>query len=235
MAFLHVKRSKEVPLLTISSPAKDSVSGKVVYLLALVALNQFIYPITQAGGIYLLLYQFLYASMFVAGVIVASDTRRHMLVAASTGLIYLAFGLWYALDPTDEWKILAAYLALIPFQATVIWVLLRYIFSARAVNRDVLYAAVAVYLLLGAVFVPIYGILESVWPGSFADGSYPNQPVQWQQLLYYSYATLTTMGYGDVLPLSWWARSLASTEAVIGVLYLAILMARLVGLYAQEK
>ncbi len=214
---------------------RDSVSGKVIYLLILVVLNQFIYPITQAGGLYLLLYQFLYASMFVAGIYVASDTRRHLIITASTAAIYLVFGVWYALDPTDQWKILTAYLALIPFLATVIWVLLRYIFSTRRVNRDVLYAAVAVYLLLGAIFVPMYGLLQTVRPGSFVDNTYPAGLVQWQQLLYYSYVTLTTVGYGDVLPVSWWARSLATAEAIIGVLYLAILMARLVGLYAQEK
>ena len=217
------------------STTKDTVTGKVIYLLILVALNQFIYPITAWGGIYLLLFQFLYASMLVAGVVVASDTRRHMVITASTGFIYLAFGIWYALDPTDTWKVLTTYIALIPFLVTVTWVLLRYVFAARVVNRDVLYAATAIYLLLGAVFVPIYGLLETLWPGSLVDGAYPDASPQWQQIIYYSYATLTTMGYGDVLPVSWWARSIASAEAVIGVLFLAILMARLVGLYAQER
>jgi hypothetical protein len=113
-------------------------------------------------------------------------------------------------------------------------VLVRYIFLTRAVTRDVLYAATSVYLLLGAIFVPIYGLLETLWPGSFVDNTAPDAPVAWQQLLYYSYTSLTTMGYGDVLPVSWWARSLATAEAVIGVLYIAILMGRLVGLYAQE-
>lgn len=214
---------------------KDTVKGKVIYLLILVILNQFIYPITQQGGIYLILYQLLYASMFAAGIYIASDTRRHLIITASTAIIFLVFGIWYALDPTDTWKILATYFALIPFLATVITVLLHYIFLAKTVTRDVIYAAVSVYLLLGAIFVPLYGILETLWPGSFVDGAAPDGPVLWQQLIYYSYATLTTMGYGDVLPVSWWARSFASAEAVIGVLYLAILMARLVGLYTQKK
>jgi hypothetical protein len=52
-------------------------------------------------------------------------------------------------------------------------------------------------------------------------------------LIYYSLTTLTTTGYGDILPVSPWARSLANAEMVIGVLYLAILMARLVSLYSQ--
>ena len=109
------------------STTKDTVTGKVIYLLILVALNQFIYPITAWGGIYLLLFQFLYASMLVAGVVVASDTRRHMVITASTGFIYLAFGIWYALDPIDTWKVLTTYIALIPFLVTVTWVLLRYV------------------------------------------------------------------------------------------------------------
>lgn len=221
-------------MTTNPDPSSNTVKGRVIYFLILVALNQFIYPITQQGGLWLILYQFLYASMFAAGIYIVSDSRRHVIITASTALTYLVFGFWYALDPTDEWKILAAYLALIPFLATVINVLLHYIFLARSVTRDVIYAAVSIYLLLGAIFVPMYGILESVWPGSFVDGAAPDGPISWQQLIYYSYTTLTTMGYGDILPVSWWARSFASAEAVLGVLYLAILMARLVGLYTQK-
>lgn len=222
-------------MTTNSDTTNDPVKGKVIYFLILVTLNQFIYPITEQGGIFLVLYQFLYASMFAAGIYIASDNRFHVVVTASTALIYLGFGFWYALDPTDEWKILATYLALIPFLAMVLSVLLRYIFLARTVTDDVIYAAVCIYILIGAIFVPMYGILESLQPGSFVDGATPDQPVVWQQLIYFSYATLTTVGYGDFLPVSWWARSFASAETVIGVLYLAILMARLVGLYAQKE
>jgi hypothetical protein len=211
------------------------VRGGVFWLLILVAVNQFGYPITQRGGLYLLLYQALYASMFAAGIYVAGDTRRHTLVLSATAVLYLIFGVWYALDPTDSWKILATYVALIPFQFTVILVLLRFIFRARHIDRDVIYAAICVYLLLGAIFVPVYGILETLWPGSFVDNAAPGLPVHWQQLVYYSYVSLTTMGYGDVLPVAWWARSAATLEAVVGVLYIAILMARLVGLYGQRS
>ncbi len=234
--FGFVSRLKETYFMSLTTNSnKDTVQGKVIYLLILVILNQFIYPITEPGGMYLIFYQLLYASMFVAGIYIASDTRRHLLITASTAFIFLSFGFWYASDPTDSWKLLATYISLIFFLATIINVLWRYIFLAKIVTHDVIYAAISVYLLLGAIFVSIYGILETLWPGSFVDGATPDEPVLWQQLIYYSYATLTTMGYGDVLPVSWWARSFASAEAVIGVLYLAILMARLVGVYAQEK
>lgn len=213
----------------------DTVKGKVIYLLVLVIVNQFAYPITQKGGLALILYQLLYASMFAAGIYVASDSPRHVFITASTAIFYLVIGTWYALDPTDTWKVLATYLALIPFLLTVIRVLLHYIFIAQTVTRDVLYAAICVYLLLGAAFVPLYGILETLWAGSFVDSASSGRPLGWQQLIYYSYVTLTTMGYGDILPVSWWARSFSSAEAVTGVLYLAILMARLVGVYMQDR
>ena len=92
----------------------------------------------------------------------------------------------------------------------------------------------SLYLLLGALFVPVYGLLETLGPGSFRDGSFPNAPVQWQQLIYFSYTTLTSSGYGDILPLSWWGRSLANLEMIYGVLFITIVMSRLVALY-QEK
>ncbi|MCB0211992.1 MAG: two pore domain potassium channel family protein [Anaerolineae bacterium] len=222
-------------MTTKTDPPNDALKGKVIYFLILVILNQFMYPITQQGGIFLILYQFLYASMFAAGIYIASDSRFHVVVTVSTALIYLGFGFWYALDPTDEWKILAAYVALVPFLAMVLMVLFRYIFLARTVTHDVIYAAISIYLLLGGIFVPIYGILESLWPGSLVDGAAPDAPIVWQQLIYFSYVSLTTAGYGDFLPVSWWARSIASAETVIGVLYLAILMARLVGLFSQKE
>lgn len=125
------------------------------------------------------------------------------------------------------------------------YVLLRYIFQARSVNLDVLLAACTVYLLLGAIFVPIYGIIESLtWfpeqeTHAFVDGLglnvYEDEPFPWQTLVYYSYATLTTLGYGDVLPATFWARSAATFEAALGVLYTAVIVARLVGLYAVKE
>jgi hypothetical protein len=222
---------------TLLSKAKETVKmvrRRIVYFLILIALCQFGYPITEQGGISLTLYQFLYSSMFVAGILLASDSRGHVLVTTTAAAIYLLAGLWYSLDPSKTWRILTAYLALLPFLVTVGYVLLRYIFLTRRVNQDVLYAAVSLYLLLGAVFVPIYGILEIVQPRSFVDSAASDQPIVWQQLLYYSYTTLTTVGYGDVLPVTWWARSLANLEMVVGVLYIAILIARLMSLYAQE-
>ena len=215
----------------------------VVYLLALIILLQFGYPITfdafdaELSRRWLTVgFQLLYAGLCAAGIYVTSYSRRYLPLTVGSALLFLTFGFLFARTPADPTWQLLTYASLILFYGSVTWVLLHYIFAMPRVTRDVLYAAVAVYLLLGATFVSIFGVVETLQPGSFIDNAAPVERafLPWQTLVYYSYATLTTLGYGDVLPISGWARSLATLEAVIGVLYLAILMARLVGLYAQD-
>lgn len=218
------------------------VEGKVIYLLVFVVAVQTLYPITAQGGpVATIGYQVIYAGLLVTGVLLARDTPFHARALTVSGLVWLAAVLLFDFNQTAVWSQLVAYAALFLFQAMVIQVMLRFIFAARRVTRDVLYAATAVYFLLGALFVPIFGVLESVtfaqtgghaFVDNLAGTAVP--PVPWQNLVYYSYITLTTAGYGDVLPATLWARSFASLEAIIGVLYLTIIMARLVGLYATE-
>lgn len=211
---------------------RDTVRGRVIYLLLLVILLHFIYPLTIGGNpAASIAYQLVYTLLFGAGIFVASRDRREMIWTICIAAFWLIASILYALDPTSFWKIQSTYAFLFLFQATIIVVLLRYIFRSEMITRDVLYAAVTVYILLAAVFVPVYGFIEGLAPGAFLDNA-TGQPVFWQQLIYFSFVTLTTAGYGDIVPVNPWARGLANMEAVIGVLYLAILMARLVSLYS---
>jgi hypothetical protein len=214
---------------------EQAVEGRVIYLLALIAVVQFAYPITAFGTLALIVYEFLYASMIVVGVIVGRDSPRHMLILAASGFIFLAASMFYVFFPAATWAVVLTYVALIPYLALLVSILGRYLLIARTITRDVLYAATAIYLLLGAVFVPVYGLIETLAPGSFRDSSTTSGAVQWQQFVYYSYTTLTTAGYGDILPISWWGRSVANIEMIVGMLYIAIVMARLVSLYTSNK
>lgn len=214
---------------------EHAVEGKVIYLLALIIVIQFGYPITAYGTTALVVYEILYASMIIVGVLLGRDTQRHTLFLGATGFIYLIASLIYAANPAVTWAVFVTYLALIPYLGMLIWILGRFLVVVKTINRDVLYAAVALYLLIGAIFVPVYGLLDVLIPGSFRDSSYPDSIVQWQQLIYYSYTTLTSTGYGEILPISWWARSVANLEMVAGGLYITIVMSRLVGLYKSEK
>ena len=106
-------------------------------------------------------------------------------------------------------------------------------------TADTVLGGVCIYLLLGVLFTEIFQFIEAAAPGSFALGGQPLELEQdlgahyerYPAALYFSFVTLTTLGYGDITPVSPEARVLAITEAVIGQLYIAIFVARLVGLH----
>jgi voltage-gated potassium channel len=106
----------------------------------------------------------------------------------------------------------------------------------------VLYAAIAIYLLLGAVFVPVYGLVDTLTfelsggtLHAFVGGSAgAGNLFAWQDFIYFSHVTLTTLGYGDILPVTMVAKAAVAFEAIIGVMYLTIIMARLVSLYSAD-
>ena len=104
------------------------------------------------------------------------------------------------------------------------------VLAAGRVDAERISAALCVYLLAGVGFGCIFGAVEAAAPGSLAGA----RPVDLMSAVYFSFVTLSTLGYGDIAPLAPAARALAILEAVFGQLYLAVLVARLVTLYERE-
>jgi hypothetical protein len=108
------------------------------------------------------------------------------------------------------------------------------VLSSTTVTHDTLAGAMCVYLLLGVIWAMMFALIESVQPGSFLVGgesvadAHGGQEGEMAQFLYLSFVTLTTVGYGDILPTTPVARRVAVLEAVVGQLYVAVLIARLV-------
>jgi uncharacterized membrane protein len=123
------------------------------------------------------------------------------------------------------------------FLLVVLVSLLRAVLSAETVTSDTLYGALSVYLLMAFLFGVAYLLLETLQPGALAINSthFPNHRIDWFDCMFFSFVTLTSLGYGDMVPLTGQARSLSILEAVSGIMYVAILIARLVGLYAVPK
>lgn len=96
----------------------------------------------------------------------------------------------------------------------------------RPVTRDLLFGLIAVYLMIAMAFAMGHGMLQTLDSQAYLISSQPGTTPQLHDLMYYSLVTLTTVGYGDVLPISPWARLLASAEGVIGVMFIALGVAR---------
>lgn len=113
---------------------------------------------------------------------------------------------------------------------------LRFILRAPRVNAEVMYAGISVYLLLGLSWTLAYRLVAWLVPGAFAFSTGPaaSQSMDGFTAYYFSFVTLTTVGYGDITPVSNEARALAAMEAMTGTLYLAVLISRLVALYSSQ-
>lgn len=111
-----------------------------------------------------------------------------------------------------------------------------HILRSKEVSADTLYGAVCVYLLLGLLWASIYGFLEYLSPGIVfvANNSGVVEHLTTNEVIYYSYTTLTTLGYGDVIALTPEGRIISVLEAIVGQLFLAFLVARLVATYTAN-
>ncbi len=114
--------------------------------------------------------------------------------------------------------------------------LLSFILRASKVSLDILCAAIADYLMLGLLWSFLYQLVARIFPDSFffTLGSAPTHVPTGFEAFYFSFATLMTVGYGDILPATNVSRMLAVTESVAGVFYVTILVARLVAIYSSE-
>ena len=126
-----------------------------------------------------------------------------------------------------KWGLLTAF-----FGLTVVG-LFSYLKSARSVIDAHLYTAVSIYLLLGMQWFALYSAIDVFYPGSILQNNAAVTDRQ-SELLYFSLITLTTIGYGDIVPLHGEVRMLAALEGVTGVLYVAITVALLVSAYKQQ-
>jgi len=119
------------------------------------------------------------------------------------------------------------------FFAFVIYHILRFIYGQREIHPALLIAAAVVYLLIATMWAYFYSILETVHPGSF---HFPDTGVGYLKnpFVYFSFVTITTLGYGDITPNTGLAASLSMVEAVIGQLYIAVQVAWLVGIHVAS-
>jgi len=122
-------------------------------------------------------------------------------------------------------------ISLIAVYALTVLILFRDLFSEGEITEDTVYGAICTYLLFGHMWGTAYYTISNLDPGAFLFNltAYPGGTLQQFDLLYFSFITLTTTGYGDIVPTLGIVKMLALFETVIGTIFIAVFMARLVG------
>ena len=126
-------------------------------------------------------------------------------------------------------------LALFMFLLLATYNALRQVAVGNDINPNRIVGAICIYLLLGVMWSIAYGVIEYSQPGSFTGLTESVSPAWNTDWVYYSFVTITTLGYGDITPLSQTARSLSFAEAIVGQFYIAVMVAGLVSAYITAK
>ncbi|NPC96229.1 two pore domain potassium channel family protein [Nocardioides sp. zg-DK7169] len=155
-------------------------------------------------------------------------------VAIFLGAPAMAFTVVEAITPDTGWVVLVSALLHAPFYFYVSHAMVRYLFHDDRVTRDELYATGAAFTVVAWGFAYLYAAAQVVWPGSFV-GAEGGASRDWFELLYLSFSVLTSVGLSDVAPVAAHARSIVMVEMVTGVLYVALVVARLVGLTVNRR
>lgn len=152
-----------------------------------------------------------------------------LLLAAPT-----LFFQWLGLSMDDtRWLAYSWMFGGLLYLATVIY-LLEYVFRPDVMNTDKLFGAASGYLMLGVFWAYVYRLIGYVNPDAFAVAGQP-APLDFFDALYFSITVLTSTGFGDISPLSRGARAICMVEQIAGVLFVAILIARLAGAYSEFR
>lgn len=216
----------------VSSLLRSWFKGRFLFLLVsiflLLALQPFLVGFT---GLKKLLNIFL--SMILISAVYAVRLKKQTALIGLLFAVPMFLGLWanHFLDHALVTNLSLVFGIL--FIGYIIIQILTYIFRSRVISRDVIYGSLVVYLLLGIAWGFAFTLLEGLQPGSF---NIPvGQPHELREIFfYYSFITLTTLGYGDITPLSVPANSLSLLEAIVGQIYLTVLVAKLVGVHIAQ-
>ena len=208
-------------------------------LMVIIVLVLFMVPLAEKGGHPGILLALFFLVFTLRALKILADMRAvfwtGLLLAISAFTVHwLSFLLRERLgDSLSSTLAVVGMGAYIAFIVILIGVLLKSIFVGRRITSDKIYAAVSGYLLLGLLWALIYWIVENIDTTSFG------RPIQrWEgnmsELIYFSFTTLTTLGYGDLTPNTGVTQTLTYMEAVSGTLFIAVLIAGIVGMVIAQ-
>ncbi len=207
------------------------LTGLTILLLVMM----FVVAPLQALGVFAFqVFELLLAIMLVAGVFVISGSRTAV-AAMVVALVMIVTGAVLRIRSPSILDLNLFAGAWLIVGVTLAWVVARSIFAPGRVTYHRVIGAVLFYLTVAIIFAALYSFIGTLQPKAFAGLTVEDSPKLATQLIYFSFATLTTTGYGDISPLHPMARALCNLEAIFGQLYPATLLARLVTLEIAHR
>ncbi|MGD8271416.1 MAG: potassium channel family protein [Desulfobacterales bacterium] len=195
----------------------------IIFAIMLVLLvNPFIRPLGLIG--HLLSTLFLSMIPLASAYALTEDRKKAIIVLIIAAPFVILDGLNVFITHRSLMVVAFSFGTILYFYIVILLVI--NLLSIRVITADLIFCAISIYLLIGIMWAGIYSVLEGISPGSFSEAS---------DLLYFSFVTLTTVGFGDVAPLSVLCKRLAVFEAAMGSIYMAVIIAMIVGRYMSMQ
>lgn len=195
------------------------------------------YPLAHSF-VGLVLLQIVYTAILLSALYTV--TRSPALFRIGLVLLIPALFANWVVNPVDN-PILSvtASMAILAIMLAAIGSMLRHIITARRISQDIIFGSIAVYLLAGVTWAFCYEFVNDITPGQVIESvgvvlTVENRAAMFHEFTYFSFITLTSVGYGDLTPIGPAARALAIVEGIFGQLYTAILIGKLVGMKVAQ-
>ncbi len=224
-------------LALLKSKHAEMIAARRFFLLFVFLLGSLVlYPLTQGSGSRYYLFRFLGSAAVLLSVYAVSFRRGVLMVAALLAIPALLGRILLFEFDASALSIVRTTLSL-AFDVFIVVVIFRRVFSHDKPNAETVFGALCIYLLVGFGFTSIYGLISSFDPLAFHLDPTANLhkiPDRFD-FIYYSFGTISSLGAAGITPVSGEARSLTVIEGILGVLYLAVLISRLMGAYRAHE
>jgi len=211
-------------------------------LLVTILFMMIAYPLLPPSNFTSIIFQILVTGILIFSIYSLIQNKRQFAIGLFLAVPTLALG-WIGLYTSAHFITITGLMFRILFFGYIVFVFLTSIFKTKKITSDLIYGSVCIYFLMGIGWSFIYSLAEVIRPGSFELSSivqgteitaYDTHSI-FPHFIYFSFTTLTTLGYGDILPKTLSSKFLTSLEAITGQFYVAVLVARLVALHLIQN
>ena len=227
--------TREPALLPQEEEDNEAPGGRFFFLFMFLLMDIVLYPYAGDRGLRFQLFRSIAFFVTLASVYAVSFRRSTWIIA----LIFAVPVLWHrvlTMERGDSKLALVGLLVSFSFDVFIVIVVFHRVFRTRVVTSATIFGAVSIYLMAGFAFTRLYQFLAAVQPGAFYLDPVLNHHIVLSRfdLIYFSFGALTSLGAAGIAPVSAQARSLTVIEAILGILYLGVLVSRLIAMYVPQ-